>query len=128
MSRTSPAAREAPPPRKRLAPVRGVHGRAERPVGHPARLELLRGLVEHAYPAARVAPVRLHDAAHGVAEVLVLGKALRCAGEDALGDLRLAAQQREVPEVLRRAGRALPRETVAVDDLAALHPRAREAE
>ena len=72
--------------------------------------------------------MRLHDAAHGVAEVLVLGKALRRAGEDALGDLRLAAQQREVPEVLRRAGRALPRETVAVDDLAALHPRAREAE
>src|SRR5687767_9571113 len=101
---------------------------AESPVLHPARLELHRALVEHPHAPARIAAMRRDDPAHDVAELLVRRQSLRGALEDPLRDLGLAAKEREVREVLGRAGRALPREAVALRELAALHLRAREAE
>src|SRR3989441_12668568 len=74
---------------ERLAPVRRVHRRAERPVRHAARLVLVRGLVEHADAAARIALLRTDDRAHAVAELLVLRIAGRTAGADTVSDHRL---------------------------------------
>src|SRR2546428_11043552 len=109
---------------ERLAPVRGIPRRAECPVRHATRLVFLRGLVEHAHPTAWIALFGAHDRANVVAELLVLGEADRRSREDAVGDVGLTPQQRKVGVVFRRAGRALPRKTVAVGYLAAIHPRA----
>src|SRR5205823_4307288 len=107
---------------ERLAVERGMHRRPERPVAHPARFELLSRLVQEPHRATRIAAPALHDAADEVAEVLVGREALRRAGQDALRDLGLTAQQGDVGEVLRRAGAALATEPIAGRDLATLHP------
>jgi len=72
--------------------------------------------------------VRADDRAHEVAEVLVLREALLGPREDELGDLGFTTEQRDVPVVLRRAGAALPCETLALTELASLETGAREAE
>src|SRR2546423_417713 len=102
--------------------------RAERPVGHATGLVFLRGLVEHAHAAARIALLRAHDRANVVAELLVLRETGRSAREDAIGHVGLTAEEREVGVILRGAGRALTREAVAIGDLTSLHARPREAE
>ena len=112
----------------RLAPVRGVHGRADGPVIHAARLEFARGLVEHADRGLRIATLRAYERADEVAELLVLREPLRNATQDELGDLGLTSQERDVSVVLGRAGRALAREPLALAQLTALELRAREAE
>ena len=101
---------------------------AEGPVRHAARLVLIGRLVEHADPATRVALLRADDRAHVVAELLVLRIAGRGAREDPVGNIRLTPQECEVSVVFRRAGGTLPREPVAVCDLAPLHPGSGEAE
>src|SRR5207247_5010398 len=84
----------------RLAEVRGVDGGADRPVIHAAGLELARRVVEHADRGPGIAALTADDRAHEVAELLVLGKALGGTAEDELGDLRLTAQERDVPVIL----------------------------
>src|SRR6185369_5942484 len=68
----------------------------------------------------------LHERADEVAELLVLGHPLAGARQDDVGDLGLATQQCDVSVVLRRTGRALAREALALGELATLEPRARE--
>jgi len=97
-------------------------------VGHAARLVFLRGFVQHAHSAPRIALLRAHDRANVVAKLLVFGEARRGPAEDPVGDVRLTAQKRQVRVIFRGAGRALPREAVAIGDLATLHPSSREAE
>src|SRR5438046_2632088 len=87
-----------------------------------------RRVVEHADRGPGIAALTADDRAHEVAELLVLGKALGGTAEDELGDLRLTAQERDVPVILGRAGRALTRESLAFAQLAALELRAREAQ
>src|SRR5438876_6323057 len=105
-----------------------MHCGPERPVRHATRLVFLRGLVEHAHATARITFLGSHDRANVVSKLLVLGEACRGAGEDAIGDVGLTAEEREVRVILCGAGRALPSEAVAVRDLAALHARPGEAE
>ena len=124
----SRGSRRAATAHERLTPVRRVDRGAERPVRHPAGLEFLRHLVEHAHAAARVALLRANDRANVVAELLVFGETRRRTAQDPVGDVRLTAEEREVRVILGSAGRALAREPVAVGDLAPLHSRAREAE
>src|SRR5207247_8642951 len=80
------------------------------------------------HAATRIALLRADDRAHVVAELLVLRITGRGAREDPVGDVRLAPQEREVRVIFRRAGPTLPREPVAVGDLAPLHPSSAQAE
>src|ERR1043165_7872197 len=90
-----------------------MHRGADRPVIHAARFEVARGLFEHPRRFSRIALLSGDDGAHEVAELLVLGHALRLAREDEVGDLGLASEQRDMAVVLGRARAALARQPLA---------------